>query len=343
MRLVNFDLDGVSRLGALTPADEVVDLQAAAAHLLRRRGDPFAEREAALRIPASTAAFLQGGERSTALAAEAFSMATGGSWDGPPVRHPRAAVRLNVPLRPGMIVCGGGNFWDHLRELGRDKPEHVEFFLKNPLGVIGPDDDIPYQPWLSRKLDYEAELGIIIGRRGRNISREAALDHVFGYTAVNDMSIRDRQMVHWDGPYFHLRYGEGKTFDGNLVLGPAIVTKDEVPDVAALPIRCWVDGELRQNNNTANYVWGVAEVVEYYSSIMTLEPGFLICPGTPGGCAVGADAACGGKPAHADVKPGYLTPGSTVIVEVGGIGRLENRIREIAPPARSTALQEARA
>lgn len=343
MRLVHYTLEGSSRLGALTAGDEVVDLQGAAAHLLRQRGDPAAAQEAALRIPGSTAAFLNGGPRSLELATAALAAASGPAWNGPRVRRPRSAVRLNVPLRPGMIVCGGGNFWDHLRELGRDKPEHVEFFLKNPLGVIGPDDDIPYQPWLSQKLDYEAELGIVIGRRGRNIARDAALEHVFGYTAVNDMSIRDRQIVNWEGPYFHLKYGEGKTFDGNLVLGPSIVTKDEVPDVAALPIRCWVDGDKRQDNNTGNYVWGVAEVVEYYSSIMTLEPGFLICPGTPGGCAVGADAACGGKPAHAGIKPGYLVPGSTVMVEVGGVGRLENRIRQITPEQAVAAATEAQA
>lgn len=330
MRVIRFAMKDKVRLGALLEdGQRVVDLQAAAGALLRHDGDPLGGQEAAIRISASTAQFLRGGEISITLARRALEFVLSANAD---VQNHcmvlRESVRLEAPLDPPLIVCGGGNFWDHLEELGRDKPEHVEFFLKNSESVLGPEDIIPYQPWISQKLDYEAELGIVIGQPGRCIPRERALDHVFGYTAVNDMAVRDRQMFQWgDSGYFHVKYGDGKVFDNNLVLGPAVVTSEEVADAANLQLRCWVDGELRQDSNTRNYIWGVAEVIEYYSSMMTLEPGFLICPGTPGGCAVGSDPECGGK-AASRARFGYLKPGQTVVVDVGGVGRLENRVRD---------------
>ncbi len=331
MRLVRFQIEDRVQLGALIEGNRrVVDLQTAAAALLRHDGDPLGAQEAAIRIPCSTAQFLRGGEISTSLARRALHFVTSGGadlWED--CTLPRDRIRLQAPLDPALIVCGGGNFWDHLEELGRDKPEHVEFFLKNPESVLGPEDAIPYQPWVSWKLDYEAELGIVIGKGGRCIPRARALDHVFGYTAVNDMAVRDRQLFRWaESSYFHVKYGDGKVFDNNLVLGPAVLSVDEVADATNLRLRCWVDGELRQDSNTRNYIWGVAEVIEYYSNMMTLEPGFLICPGTPGGCAVGADPDCGGKSASKASGPGYLRPGQTVIVDVEGVGRLENWVRD---------------
>jgi acylpyruvate hydrolase len=243
---------------------------------------------------------------------------------------------LDAPIVPPLIVCGGGNFWGHLRESGREKPEHVEFFLKNSTSVLGPEDDIDHRPEISNKLDYEAELGIIIGKRGRCIPREQALEHVFAYTAVNDMAIRDRQLCRYEGSYFQVKYGNGKIFQSNIVLGPALVTADEVVDPMDLSIRCWVDGEIRQDGNSRDYIWGVAEVIEYYSRMITLEPGFLICPGTPGGCAVGMDPDCGGRDVDNAPASGYLVSGQTVAVCIGGIGRIENRVRtRSAQPLRS--------
>jgi len=169
----------------------------------------------------------------------------------------------------------------------------------------------------------------VIGRRGHRIPRERALDHVFGYAAVNDLAIRDRQLQRWAARTFHVMYGNGKVFDGNLVLGPVIVTADEVQDPMTLSIRCWVDDELRQDSTTREYIWGVREVIEYYSSMITLEPGFLICPGTPGGCAVGSDPDCGGQSRHLAPGARYLRPPQTVTVEIGGIGRIANQVRNI--------------
>ena len=329
MRLARFSAGRDIRLGALIDDDQlVVDLRASAAAYLHEQGDPVSVQEAAIRIPSDTADFLRGGARSRSLADAALktALATRDAAGGKFLLK-RSEVRLEVPIVPSLIVCGGGNFWDHLKELGRDKPEHVEFFLKNPSSVLGPEDKIPYQPWASTKLDYEAELGIIIGKRGRCIPRVQALEHVFGYTAVNDMAVRDRQLFRWrDSQFFHVKYGDGKVFDGNLVLGPALVSADEVANPMDVSLRCWVDGELRQNSNTSGYIWGVAEVIEYYSTMITLEPGFLICPGTPGGCAVGTDPECGGRSSAKPPGSEYLTPGSFVAIDVGGVGRIENRV-----------------
>ena len=330
MRLVRFNHADKLRLGALLDGSElVVDLEAAATAHLRQQGDPFAAEEARIRLPVETADFLAGGTRSQSLARAAFAFAQAHPVaSGVPLMISSKSLRLELPLTPPLIVCGGGNFWGHLRESGRDKPDHVEFFLKSSASLIGPEDDIPYRPWVSQKLDYEAELGIVIGKRGHRIPRERALEYVFGYAAVNDLAIRDRQLTRWQGGSFQVKYGDGKVFDHNLVLGPAIVTADEIADPMNLSIRCWVDQQLRQDSNTREYIWGVAEVIEYYSSMITLEPGFLICPGTPGGCAVGSDPDCGGRSTH--IAPGseYLRPGQTVAVEIGGIGRIANQVRE---------------
>jgi len=328
MRLVRYSEAGSAHLGALLEEDQLlIDLQGAAADYLCAEGDPKALQEARLRLPSSTARFLAGGDRSLSLAQAAVDYALKNrEGSGRAYLRPRAQVRLEVPLQPPLIVCGGGNFWGHLSESGRERPEHVEFFLKSSATVIGPEDTIPFQPWISRKLDYEAELGVVIGKRGHRIPRERALEHVFGYTVVNDLAIRDRQLVRWDHGSFQVKYGNGKVFDNNLVLGPAIVSSDIVRDPTNLSIRCWVDEQPRQDSNTREYIWGVAEVIEYYSSMMTLEPGFLICPGTPGGCAVGSDPDCGGRSSHAAPGSEYLLPGQVVTVEIGGIGRISNRL-----------------
>jgi 2-keto-4-pentenoate hydratase/2-oxohepta-3-ene-1,7-dioic acid hydratase in catechol pathway len=312
-------------------ADDVIDLQVAVA-LAEGAG---ADRQ----IPDHLTRLLDGGphhlgrvQRAIEYVLELDPGATG-PW-GRPARRRRPEVRLEPPLLPRAILCGGANFRDHLDELGRQRPEHLEFFLKSPFSVIGPEDPIAYQPWVSQKLDYEVEIGIVIGRVGRCIPRERALEYVAGYTVANDLAARDRQILSWAGPLFHLRYGEGKTFDSSCVLGPWVVTRDEVPDPNHLAMRTWVNGELRQDNNTANMLWDIAGAVAYYSVYMTLLPGFLILPGTPGGCAVGEDPAAGGRPdVRHPARPRYLRPGDRVRCEVEGIGAVENEVVEVTPDA----------
>jgi 2-keto-4-pentenoate hydratase/2-oxohepta-3-ene-1,7-dioic acid hydratase in catechol pathway len=329
MQLVTYRVPGEApRLGALAAGD-VIDLPAAVA-LFEGPG-------AAANVPNRLPRLLDGGpaqlDRVRRAVDHALALApdAAGPW-GRPARRRRAEVRLEPPFLPRAILCGGANFKDHLEELGRERPEHLEFFLKSPFSVIGPEDPIAYQPWVSEKLDYEVEIGIVIGRAGRCIPPEHALDYVAGYTVANDLAARDRQILSWAGPLFHLRYGEGKSFDSGCVLGPCVVTRDEVPDPNGLTMRTWVNGELRQNNNTANMLWDVAGAVSYYSTYMTLLPGFLILPGTPGGCAVGSDPAAGGRPGvRHPARPRYLRPGDRVRCEVGGVCAVENVVVEVTP------------
>ncbi len=241
---------------------------------------------------------------------------------------PLASLSLNPPLMPAAIICGGANFADHLDETHREQPTHVEFFVKSPTGVVGPHDDVRMDARLSVKYDYEVELAVIIGRAARDVPRERALDHVFGYTIINDVSIRDQQVVPFDPGRFQLRFGEGKSYQDSAPLGPCVVTADELEDPSRLALRTWVDGVLRQNNAMTNIIWDVPALISYYSSFMTLVPGLVIACGTPGGPALGSDVELGADPygRQDGVQRGaYVAPGQIVECEIEGIGRLANR------------------
>ncbi len=218
-----------------------------------------------------------------------------------------AGLRLLAPiLRPPKILCLGLNYADHVRETGRLMPEHQTWFNKLPTAANGPGGPIPI-PRVSSNVDYEAELVLVIGKRGKHVAPEAALDHVFGYSCGNDVSVRD-----WQN-----RTGQwllGKSFDGHAVFGPWIVTKDEIADPQALGIRCEVDGETRQSSNTRELIFRIPDMIALVSQVTTLEPGDLIYTGTPSGVAA------------AMTPPGWLRPGQTVAVEIEGIGRLENPV-----------------
>ncbi len=241
---------------------------------------------------------------------------------------PLADLTLAPPFLPRVIICGGANFDDHLDETHRAKPDHVEFFLKSPTGVIGAGRDVRVDPELSHKYDYEVELAVVIGRTARDVRVEDALDHVFGYTIINDISLRDQQVIPWDPGRYQLRFGEGKSYQDSAPLGPWIVTADEMGDVSALALRTRVAGELRQNNSMRNIIWDVPALISYYSTYMTLEPGALIACGTPGGPALGSDVDLGADPYERDdgVKRGaYVPDGALVECEIEGIGTLANR------------------
>lgn len=242
--------------------------------------------------------------------------------------RPLDGVRLEPPFMPHTIICGGANFFDHLDETHRQKPDHVEFFLKSPTGVIASGEDVVMDRSLSHKYDYEVELGIVIGLPARDVPVERALDYVFGYTIINDVSIRDQQVIRWDEGRFQLRFGEGKSYQDSAPLGPWIVTADELHDVSTLGLRTRVDGVLRQNNSMQNIIWDVPALIAYYSTYMTLEPGFLIASGTPGGPALGSDVELGADPYERQdgVQRGaYVPDGALVECEIDGIGVLANR------------------
>jgi 2-keto-4-pentenoate hydratase/2-oxohepta-3-ene-1,7-dioic acid hydratase in catechol pathway len=242
------------------------------------------------------------------------------------------SVRLLAPVDPALILCSGENYWDHRDEKPAVQPKEPEFFIKAPAGVTGPYDPVERDTRVTRKLDYEVELAAVIGRPGRHIGAERALEHVFGYTIMNDCTARDRQVqMRPDGSCFYL-VGPGKNFDTCAPCGPWIVTADEISNPQALQIRSLVNGELRQSNTTANMIWGCAELVAFFSRNLTLRSGWMVSTGTPGGTAWASDPELGGRPyARADVtRPdGYLSVGDVVRCEVEHIGHLENRV--VAP------------
>lgn len=208
-------------------------------------------------------------------------------------------VRLLPPVVPGKIVAVGLNYKDHARELGMKIPEEPLLFLKAPSALNGPEGEIVYPPQ-SRRVDYEAELAVVIGRVAKNVKEKDAAAHILGYTCINDVTARDLQVK-------DVQFARAKGFDTFAPLGPWIVT-DFDPTEAS--VRCLVNGEVRQDGNTREMGASVYRLVEYISSVMTLFPGDVIATGTPPGI-------------------GSLRVGDIVTVEVGGIGALTNRV--VAP------------
>jgi 2-keto-4-pentenoate hydratase/2-oxohepta-3-ene-1,7-dioic acid hydratase in catechol pathway len=219
--------------------------------------------------------------------------------------HALADVRLLAPLRPGKYMAIGMNYADHVAEMKRDGPPHQYWFNKQTTCISGPHDSI--DPGVSEKVDYEVELGVVIGKPAKGVKAADALDHVFGYVVANDVSARDWQHR---TPTFTM----GKSFDTHGPIGPWIVTADELPDPQALALRSFVNGELRQQGDTANMIYTVAAQIEYLSTAFTLEPGDLIATGTPAGVGAGMH------------PPSFLQVGDVVRCEIDGIGAIENRV-----------------
>jgi 2-keto-4-pentenoate hydratase/2-oxohepta-3-ene-1,7-dioic acid hydratase in catechol pathway len=218
-----------------------------------------------------------------------------------------------IPIPPRNIICLGMNYAAHAAESLRAKslpikmPEVPVFFTKATTTVNAPYGDIPYDPGVTAKLDWEVELAVVIGRQGKNISREQAFDYVFGYTVLNDVSARDLQAS-------HQQFFKGKSLDGTCPMGPAIVTKDEVSDPHNLRLRCWVNGVLKQDSATGDLIFDIPALIEWLSRGMTLLPGDILSTGTPSGVG------------FARTPPEFLKPGDLVECEVEGIGRIRNRV-----------------
>ncbi len=208
--------------------------------------------------------------------------------------------------QPGKIICVGLNYAKHAAEGGQAIPATPVLFSKFNNSLAGPDEDVPL-PATAVEYDYEVELTAVIGVTTRDVSVDDALDHVVGYCCSNDVSARDLQML--TGQWLL-----GKTLDKFLPLGPWLVTSDEVPDPQALGLRCRLNGELRQDSNTADMIFSVAEIVSYTSRYMTLEAGDVISTGTPEGVIMGRQPRV------------WMKAGDVVSVEVDGLGRLTNRL-----------------
>ncbi len=220
-------------------------------------------------------------------------------------------VKCLAPVpRPGKFLGVGLNYADHISETGREKPEYPTFFTKQSTCVIA-DGEAIHIPLVSDKVDYEGELGFVIGKRCKHVPVENAHEVIAGFTICNDVTVRDWQQR---TPTWTL----GKSFDTHGPMGPWLVTADEIADPHNLILKTWVDDELRQNANTGEMIFNCYEMVAYLTQAMTLEPGDVISTGTPAGVGV-------------KMKPrGYLKPGQTVRIEIEAIGRLSNPV--IAEP-----------
>ena len=257
--------------------------------------------------PATMQALIEGGAgalRALEVAAADASIPTrGGSIED---------ADLLAPLpRPGKIVAIGRNYRDHTTEEGVLPPAAPLVFAKWPSSVVGPGADVCWDQALTQQVDYEAELAVVIGRTARNVSVADALDHVLGYTCLNDVSARDIQFG--DGQWVR-----GKSLDTFCPMGPALVTADEVGDPQDLAITCSVGAERLQDARTSSMFFSVAEIISHCSRSFTLEPGDVIATGTPGGVGAFRD------------PPRYLGDGDLVTVEIERIGRLANTCRVVA-------------
>ncbi len=224
--------------------------------------------------------------------------------------HALADVRLLAPLRrPGKILCLGLNYESHLREVGLEKPAEPTVFSKLDNTITGPTDPILIPAAAPRRLDYEAELAVVIGRPGQAIAVDQALGHVAAATVANDVTARDWQLKKPNGQWLL-----GKSFDTFMPIGPALVTLDELPPLDSLALRCVVNGETRQEASTAEMLFGVAEIVSYLSDVCTLNPGDVILTGTPAGVGMALDPRQ------------WLAEGDTVECTIEGIGSLLNTV-----------------
>jgi 2-keto-4-pentenoate hydratase/2-oxohepta-3-ene-1,7-dioic acid hydratase in catechol pathway len=220
-----------------------------------------------------------------------------------------AEADLLAPVpRPGKIVAIGRNYREHAAEEGVDPPPAPLIFAKWPSAVVGHGEEVRWDPGLTAQVDYEAELAVVVGRTARRVGIDAALDHVLGYTCLNDVSARDLQFG--DGQWVR-----GKSLDTFCPMGPVLVTADEIEDPQDLAISCSVGDEQVQDARTSAMYFGVAEIISYCSTSFTLEPGDVIATGTPGGVGVFRD------------PPRFLRDGDRMSVEIERIGRLENVCR----------------
>jgi 2-keto-4-pentenoate hydratase/2-oxohepta-3-ene-1,7-dioic acid hydratase in catechol pathway len=220
-------------------------------------------------------------------------------------RVPHGSVRALAPVpRPGKIVCVGLNYHDHAAEQGEEPPDEPVLFSKAPTAVTNPGAPVVHPP--GERVDYEVELGVVIGRTAREVPAGEVDDYVAGYTVVNDVSGREAQFA--DGQWFR-----GKSYDTFAPMGPSLVAGTGY-DPNAVDVETRVDGEVRQSSNTAEFVFDVHELVEYASTTMTLRPGDVVATGTPGGVGVFMD------------PPALLEPGQTVACTVEGVGTLENPV-----------------
>jgi acylpyruvate hydrolase len=306
MKLVTYSWKGNVSLGALSN-ERVVDLHRAYVAALSRENDADELAVADLRVPGDLLGLLRGGGASMAAARRALKYveAQGVANQAEDLCRPLADVELLAPIhRPGKVVCVGLNYRSHLAEIGEPVPEYPILFHKAATSIIGHRQSIVL-PRISRQVDYEAELAVVIGRRGKCIPEADALSYVAGYTCANDVSAHDLE-------FRTSQWTSGKMLDTFCPLGPVLVTRDRIRDPGFLRLTTTLNGQTMQQACTSDMVFSVPFLISYISSLATLEPGDLLLTGTPAGIG------CNRKP------PVFLQPGDEVSVQIDGIGILTN-------------------
>jgi 2-keto-4-pentenoate hydratase/2-oxohepta-3-ene-1,7-dioic acid hydratase in catechol pathway len=299
MKFVTFDHEGSIKLGALLGDEAVLDLRRASA-------DHDARFE-------NLTALIKSGDSAIKTVEGLLVQARGGAFKEATYRLSNVRLMAPIPRPQKNVFCVGRNYVDHVNEGYRARgteaklPEFPQFFTKPPTSIIAHGAPIPGHVGITEKLDYEVELGLIIGTGGRDIPADKAFDHIFGYTIINDVTGRDLQRR-------HDQWFKGKGLDGSCPIGPVVVLRADITDAQALDIELRVNGEVRQRSNTRHMIFSIPRIIADLSLGMTLEPGDIIATGTPSGVG------------YAMEPPRFLTAGDVVTCEIEGIGTLENRV-----------------
>jgi 2-keto-4-pentenoate hydratase/2-oxohepta-3-ene-1,7-dioic acid hydratase in catechol pathway len=313
MRFLTFSSDQQHWPGLVIDDRRLLNLKLAFA-MAARSGSGGSARPA----PNDLLEVIAGGDEMLTACRDLLSIAREGGLPAAVVAVNAVSIVAPIPRPLKNVFCVGSNYRAHVSEANRAQakadvaPKLPVFFTKPPTAVIGPGDSVLLEKSVSDKMDYEVELGIVIGKAGRNIRAEDALDHIFGFTIINDVTARDLQRAHGG------QYLKGKGLDTTCPMGPQIVTIDELGNGDNLRIRSSVNGEIRQDDTTENMIFSIPVLLESLSEGLTLEPGDLLATGTPSGVGYAMEPPC------------YLQDGDVVSCEIEGIGELSNVIRETA-------------
>jgi len=333
MRLVCFQRHRYRALGALHE-QRLVDLSAAAAAWLGvEQDDPFYEQEVALRLPADIREFLAGGAPSRSLAAAALAFAcrtpTPTGIDGEPLLVEMSDIRLLLPLKAPLILAAGARFNAGQDAEANERVAHREFFMRNPLNVLGPSDMLHLPTGLGEDFDVAPRVAVVIGERLQRASHVQAQAAIHGFCAAMEVCARSLEKISWAGPMFHLQYPHARSFDGALILGAAIVSRADVGDPAHLVARLSIDGNLVYDAPVPGRWDDLVSWIVELSEVVTLEPGTLLIPGSAEATVV--------QPAEPPSRPAQLSTdrsipqprlsrGASVTLHVAGLDTITTRI-----------------
>ncbi len=309
MRLVSYKLKGKPsslRVGFML-GEKVIDLQEAYRQVLLSRQDKDLSNAIENVLPSDPTHFFAAGNLVIDRAKEAYTYAESNSTGGFSLLYDDVLLSTPIPA-PAKIICVGKNYAEHAVEMQSDVPEFPVLFAKFSNALVGPEDTIQKRD-VTEKLDYEAELTVVIGKEASQVKKEDALDYIAGYTIGNDISARDLQKR-------TPQWLQGKTLDKSTPVGPWVVTADEVGDPGNLSIRSTVNGEERQSSNTNKLIFNIPFLIEFISNLITLKPGDIILTGTPNGVGMAMD------------PPQFLKDRDVIQIEVEKIGQLKNKVVE---------------